>query len=78
MTQLDEPGHLLSLGEKSSPKHSQSSKHVLSGNSDIDPLSHNKLVIEKENDPELKDLSQRTLTLKLKKFLSVFTNRMVC
>ena len=63
MTQLDEPGHLPSSGEKSSPKHSQESKHVLSGDSDDDPLNHNKLVIEQENDPELKDLGQRALTL---------------
>ena len=65
MTQLDEPGHLPSSGEKSSPKHrpSQNFKHVLSGDSDDDPLSHNKLVIEQENDPELKDLGQRALTL---------------
>ena len=40
MTQL--PGHLPSSGEKSSPKHSQDFKHVLSGDSDDDPLSHNK------------------------------------
>ena len=54
MTQLDEPGHLPSSGEKSSPKYNQDSKHVLSGDSDVDPLSHKKLVIEQENDPELK------------------------
>ena len=63
MTQLDEPGHLPSSGEKSSPKHSQDSKHVSSRDSDTDPLSHDKLVIEQENDPELKDLGQRALTL---------------
>ena len=63
MTQLDEPGHLPPSGEKSSPKHSQDFKHVLSGDSDDDPLSHNKLVIEQENDPELKDFGQRVLTL---------------
>ena len=44
MTQLDEPGHIPSSGEKSSPKHSQDFKHVLSGDSNDDPLSHNKLV----------------------------------
>ena len=49
-------------GEKSSPKHSQDFKHVLSGDSDDDPLSHNNLVIEQENDPELEDLGQRALT----------------
>ncbi|XP_071824592.1 uncharacterized protein [Apostichopus japonicus] len=63
MTELDEPGHLLSSGEKSSPKHSQDFKPMLNGDSDTDPLSHNKLVIEQENDPELKDLGQRALTL---------------
>ena len=63
MTQLDEPGHLPSSGEKSSPKHSQDSKHVPSRDSETDPLSHDKLVIEQENDPELKDLGQRALTL---------------
>ena len=63
MTQLDEPGHLPSSGEKSSPKQSQDSKHVPSRDSDTDPLSHNKLAIEQENDPELKDLGQRALTL---------------
>ena len=63
MTQLDEPGHLPCSEEKSSPKHSQDSKHVPSRDSDTDPLSHNKLVIEQENDPELKDLGQRVLTL---------------
>ena len=36
---------------------------MLGGESDDDPLSHNKLVIEQENDPELKDLGQRALTL---------------
>ena len=36
---------------------------MLSGDSDVDPLSHNKLVIGQENDPELKDLGQRALTL---------------
>ena len=40
MTQLDEPGHLTTSGEKSSPKYIQDSKHVLSGDSDTDPLSH--------------------------------------
>ena len=50
-------------GRKSSPKHSQDFKHVLSGDSEDDPLSHNKLVIEQENNPELKDLGQRALTL---------------
>ena len=63
MTQLDEPGYLPSSGEKSSPKNSQASKHVLSGDSDDDPLGHKKLVIEQEIDPELKDLGQRALTL---------------
>ena len=63
MTRLDEPDHLPSSGRKSSLKHSQDFKHVLSGESDVDPLSHNKLVIEHENDPELKDLGQRALTL---------------
>ena len=63
MTQLDEPGHIPSSGEKSSPKHSQDSKHVPNRDSDTDPLSHDKLVIEQENDPELKDLGQRALTL---------------
>ena len=66
MTQLDEPGHLPSSGEKSSPKHGQDFKYVFSGDNDVDPLSHNKLVIEnveQENDPELKDLGQRALTL---------------
>ena len=63
MTQLDEPGHLPSSGEKSSPKQSQDSEHVHGGNSDTDPLSHNKLVEEQENDPELKDLGERALTL---------------
>ena len=63
MTQLDEPGHLPSSGEKSSPNHCQDFKHVLSGESDVDPSSHNKLVIEQENDPELKDLGQRALIL---------------
>ena len=63
MTQLAEPGHLPSSGEKSFPKHSQDSKHVPYRDSDTDPLSHNKLIIEKENDPELKDLGQRALTL---------------
>ena len=63
MTQLDEPGHLPSSEEKSSPKHSQDFKHVLSGESDTNPLSHDKLVIEQKNDPELKDLGQRALTL---------------
>ena len=46
MTQLDEPSHLPSSGEKSSPKHSQDSRHVLSRNSDTGPLSHDKLVNE--------------------------------
>ena len=65
MTQLDEQGHLPSSGKKGSPKHrpSQTFKHVLSEDSDDDPLSHNKLVIEQDNDPELKDLGQRALTL---------------
>ena len=45
MTQLDEPGHLPSSGEKSSPKYSQDFKHVPSGDSEADPLSHDKLVI---------------------------------
>ena len=63
MTQLDEPGHLPSSGEKSSSKHSQDFKHLLSGDSDNDPSSHNKLVIEQENDPERKNLGQRVLTL---------------
>ena len=63
MTQLDEPGHLPSSGEKSSPKHSQDSKHVPSRDSDTDPLSHDKLVTEQENDPGIKDLCQRALTL---------------
>ena len=53
MTNLDEPGHLPCSGEKSSPKQSQDSEHVYSGDSDADPLSHNKLVEEQENDPEL-------------------------
>ena len=34
-----------------------------SRDSEADPLSHDKLVIEQENDPELKDLGQRALTL---------------
>ena len=59
MTWLDEPGHLPSSGERSSPKHSQGSKHLLTDDSDTDPLSHNKLLIEQENDPELNDLGQR-------------------
>ena len=63
MTKLDEPGHLPSSGEKSSPKQGQDSEHGQSGDSDTDPLSHNKLVEEQENDPELKDLSERALTL---------------
>ena len=50
-------------GEKSSSKHSQDSKHVLSRDSDTNPLSHDKFVIEQENDPERKDLGQRALTL---------------
>ena len=37
MTKLDEPGHLPSSGEKSSPKQSQNSEHVHSGYSDTDP-----------------------------------------
>ena len=36
---------------------------MLSGESDVDPLSHNKLIIEQENYPELKDLGQWALTL---------------
>ena len=63
MTIVDEPCHVPSSGEKSSPKHSQDSKHVPSKDSDTDPLSHDKLVCEQENDPELKDLGLRTLTL---------------
>ena len=63
MTKLDEPGHLPSSGEKSYPKQSQDSERVHSGESDADPLSHNKLVEEQENDPELKDLCERALTL---------------
>ena len=63
MTQLDEPGHLPSSGEKRSPKHSQDSKHVPSRDSETDPISHDKLVIEQENDPALKDLGQRALAL---------------
>ena len=47
MTQLYEPGYLPSTGEKSSPKHSQDFEHVLSGDSDDDPLSHNKLLNRK-------------------------------
>ena len=56
MTKLIEPGHLPSSGEKSSPKHSPDFTRVLSRDGDVDPLSHNKLVIEQEYDPELKDL----------------------
>ena len=56
MTQLDEPGHLPSSGEKSSPKHSQDSKHVPSRDNETDPLSHDKLVIEQENYPNLRIL----------------------
>ena len=69
-----------SSGEKSSPKHSQDSKHVLRDDSDVDPLSHNKFVIEQENDPELKDLGQRALTLQETEGVPVpvFKNRMVC
>ena len=79
LTQLDEPGHLPSSGEKRSPKHSQDFKHVLSGESDIDPLSHNKFIIEHENDPELKYLGQRALTLQEAEEVPVcFSNRMVC
>ena len=63
MTQLDEPGHLPSSGEKGSPKHSQDSKHVPSRDSDTDSLSRDKLDIEHEKDPEVKDLGQRALTL---------------
>ena len=77
MTQLDEPGHLPSSGEKSSPKH-KDSKHVLSGNSDVDPLSHNKLVIEQENDLKLKDLSQRALTLQKAEEVPVFLQTQWC
>ena len=33
------------------------------GDSDTDPLRHNKLVEEQENDPELKDHCERALTL---------------
>ena len=63
MTKLDEPGHLPSSEEKSSPKQGQDSEHVQNGDSGSDPLSHNKLVKEQENDPELKDLCERALTL---------------
>ena len=63
MTQLDEPGHIPSSGEKSSPKQSQDSKHVPNRDSDTDPLSQDKLVTEQENDPELQDIGQRALTL---------------
>ena len=64
MTKLDEPGHLASSGEKSSPKtESKDSEHVHSRDSDTDPLSHNKLVEEQENDPELKDLYERAVIL---------------
>ena len=34
MTKLDEPGHLPSSGETSSPKLGQDSEHVYSGDSD--------------------------------------------
>ena len=80
MTELDEPGHLPSSGEKSSPKHSQDFKPMLNGDSDTDPLSHNKLVVEQENDPELKDLGQRALTPQEaeQKFLCAFISKMVC
>ena len=56
MTRLDEPG-------QSSSQHSLDLKHVSSGDFESDPLSHSKLVREQENDPDLKDFSQRALSL---------------
>ena len=40
MTQLDEPGHIPTSGEKSYREHIQDFKHVLrgGGGSDVDPL----------------------------------------
>ena len=61
MTKLDVLGHLPSSGEKNSPTNSVS-EHEQSGDNNNDPLSHSRLVIEQENDPELKDLGQRVLT----------------
>ena len=46
MTKLDEPGHLNSSVEKSSPRKSQDSEHVHSGDSDTGPFSPSKLVEE--------------------------------
>ena len=63
MTKLDEPGHFPSSGEKRSPRKSQDSEHVHSEDSDTGPLSHSKPVEEQEHDSELKDLSERALTL---------------
>ena len=65
MTKLDEPcrSSFLFRGKISFQKQSQDSEHVHIGDSDTDLLSHNKLVEEQENDPELKDLFERALTL---------------
>jgi len=49
------------LDEESSSGSSPESEHVPSG--DSDPVSHSKLVIEQENDPDLKDILERSLTL---------------
>ena len=62
MTKLDEMGHLPSLGETKSPKQDPTSDHVFSCDGDVDHISHDKLVMEQEHDPDLKDLGQRSLT----------------
>ena len=46
MIHLDEPGHFPSSWEKVLKKNSLDFKHVLTGDSDVAHLSHNKLVIE--------------------------------
>ena len=56
-------GHLPSSGETKSPKQGPASDHVLSCDGDVDHIGHEKLVVmEQENNPDLKDLSQRSLT----------------
>ena len=62
MTKLDEMGHFPSLGETKSPKQGPASDHVFSCDGDVDHKSHDKLVMEQENDPELKNLGQRSST----------------
>ena len=66
MTKLDKMGHLPSWGgggRTKSPKQDTASDQVLSCDGDVDHISHDKLVMEQENDPDLKGSLSKVIEL---------------